>query len=344
MERRPTIHDVAALAGVSKSLVSLVLQGSPRVSEERRQVVLSAVEELSYRPNRLARQLATNRTRTVGAVVADLHNPFFHDVLDGLQAEADKRGYRVLIGTGGLSSAEEVAVGELLLELRVEGLVLLAHDLPPRLTARLAAAGPCVVVARGPSRGVAADVVVNDDLVGMRLAVGHLVQLGHRDMAHVAAATAAGRVRAAAFRQAVSELAPDLEVTVLLGGMTEEAGYGGAAAALARSPRPTALLMANDIAAIGAFNAADDAGLRIPEDVSVVGYDNTEMAATRHISLTTVDQPRQEMGRLAFQSLWERVEEGRTRSRNRVVTPTLVVRSSTAEPPQEPRRRARCED
>lgn len=340
MQRRPTIRDVAAVAGVSKSLVSLVLQGSPRVSEERRKVVLAAVEELSYRPNRLARQLVTNRTHTVGAVVADLHNPFFHDVLDGLHSEAEKRGYRVLIGTGGLSSTEEAAVGELLLELRVEGLVLLAHDLAPRSTARLAAAAPCVVVARRASRGVAADVVVNDDLAGMRLAVGHLVGLGHREIAHVAAATAAGRARAAAFRQAVTDIDPSLEATVLPGGMTEETGYGGASVALARRPRPTALLMANDIAAIGAYNAVDDAGLRIPLDVSVVGYDNTAIAATRRISLTTVDQPRREMGRLAFQSLWERVEDGRTRARHRVVVPSLVVRSSTA-PPGEPRRRAR---
>lgn len=341
MQRSPTIVDVADRAGVSKSLVSLVLQGSPRVSEERRRVVLAAVEELCYRPNRLARQLVTKRTHTVGAVVPDLHNPFFHDVLDGLQAEAEKRGYRVLIGAGGFSSAEEAAVGELLLELRVEGLALLAHDLPPRLASRLAAAAPCVVVARGPSRGVAADVVVNDDLVGMRLVVGHLTELGHWDIAHVSAATAAGRVRAAAFRQAVDEIAPSLAARVFPGGMTEEAGYGGAAVALASRPRPTALLMANDIAAIGAYDAADDAGLRVPDDISVVGYDNTDIAATRRISLTTVDQPRREMGRLAFQSLWERVEDGRTRARHRVVTPGLVVRSSTGRPPRQPRCRAR---
>ena len=340
MQRRPTIHDVAALAGVSKSLVSLVLQGSPRVSEERRKVVLTAVEELSYRPNRLARQLVTSRTRTVGAVVADLHNPFFHDVLDGLQAEAEKRGYRVLIGTGSLSSAEEAAVGELLLELRVEGLVLMGHDVPARQMAGLTAAAPCVVVARGPSRGAGLDAVVNDDQVGMRLAVEHLVALGHRDIVHVSGPTPSGRARAAAFQRAMLDLGLPAGGAVFPGGFTEEGGYGGATAALASRPRPTALVMANDIAAIGAYNAVDDAGLRIPLDVSVVGYDNTAIAATRHISLTTVDQPRREMGRLAFQSLWERVEDGRTRARHRVVVPSLVVRSSTA-PPGEPRRRAR---
>src|SRR5262245_11267190 len=191
---KPTIRNVAARAGMSKSLVSLVMRGSPNVSERRRRAVLKAARELGYRPNAVARSLVEGRTRLIGALVADLHNPFFAEFLDGLQESLHGGGLRMLVGSGRWDPTFEAEAVEAFLEMRVDGLVLLSV-VPPAL-GEAAANVPVVVVGEHDVAGV--DIVVDDDELGARLAVEHLVRLGHRRIAHIEGApTTTARYRRA---------------------------------------------------------------------------------------------------------------------------------------------------
>ncbi|MEV7012334.1 LacI family DNA-binding transcriptional regulator [Streptosporangium sp. NPDC051022] len=327
---RPTIRNVAERAGVSKSLVSLVLRGSPHVSEHRRQAVLQAARELGYRPNAVARSLVEGRTHLVGALVADLHNPFYAEFLDGLQESLHGDGLRLLIGNSQWDPAFEDEAVEAFLELRVDGLVLLG--IAPTSETLIEATGytPTVVVGERDIELGGVDIVVDDDQLGARLAIDHLVELGHRRIAHIEGArSSSGRFRCEGYLVAMRRHALAPYIMVEQGECTEEGGAEAARKLLTRDPRPTAIFAANDTVAIGVLAAAAELGLRVPEDLSVIGYDNVHLAGTQPISLTTVDQPRRAMGRSAAALLSDRIGDPGKSSRLREITPRLVVRRST---------------
>jgi len=320
---------VAERAGVSKSLVSLVMRGAPNVSEERRRAVLAAADELGYRPNLVARNLAERRTRTIGVLVSDLHNPFFAEIIDALQAEARTRDRRVLLGTGRRDAAEEAEVVESFLQQDVEGLVLLSPVLDRDSLGRGASAVPTVVVGTTAVRAPRCDVIINDDALGAELALAHLIALGHERVAHIDGQTGPGaEERRAGYLTAMAR--HRLEPQIASGEFTDEGGYRAGRALLEGSRTPTAIFACNDLAAIGAMTALEEAGLSVPGDVSLVGYDNTSLAAMRHIALTSVDQPRRQMGELALELLEQRRHRPELRGRVRTVRPHLVERSSTA--------------
>ena len=182
---RPTINDVAALAGVSKSLVSLAMRGSERVSPESRAAILDAANTLGYRPNAAARSLADRRSHTIGVVVQDLLNPIYAEIIDGLQSEVRGHGYHTMLVTGNEDSVVERGEIEKLLEFQVEGLMLIGHRMPSGALDALAGDCPAVIISRA-ERGIAGlDSISNDDVAGARMAVDHLVSLGHRSIAHV---------------------------------------------------------------------------------------------------------------------------------------------------------------
>lgn len=327
---KPTIRNVAERAGVSKSLVSLVMRGSPHVSERRRQAVLKAARELGYRPNAVARSLVEGRTRLIGALVADLHNPFFAEFLDGLQESLHGENLRMLVGSGRWDPLFEAEALEAFLEMRVDGLVLLSV-VPDSLT-EAASSVPVVVVGERDVPGV--DIVVDDDELGANLAVDHLVELGHHRIAHIEGArSTTARYRRSGYEAAMKRHGLAGEVVVEPGDFTEEGGYRAARALLSATPRPTAIFAPNDLVATGALSAADELGLRVPADVSIVGYDNTHLAAIRHISLTSVDQPRRDMGRIAAERLCARIEDPGLEPLQTLVTPHLVVRATTGPAP-----------
>jgi DNA-binding LacI/PurR family transcriptional regulator len=328
----PTILDVAARAGVSKSLVSRVLRGGERVSPSRQQAVLEAVAALGYRPNAAARSLVQRRTYNIGVVLSDLHNLFFAEVLDGIQEAAVGLGYLTLVTTGSRTREGEERALEQLLALRVEGIVLAGSILPESVLARAAQEVPVAVVSR-PLDVAGVDVVVNDDVRGAGLAVEHLAGFGHRRIALIDGGGGAGaRERREGYLAAMARLGLAGHARVAAGDFTEAGGYRGARALLRSGTRPTAILAANDLAAIGALNAIEEARLRVPEDVSLVGYDNTALASLRHISLTTVHQPRREMGRAAMEAVAARIQDPQLPVRRMALAPELVVRSTTAAP------------
>ena len=330
---KPTITDVAHRAGVSKSLVSLVVRGGRHVSPARRAAVLKAAAEMGYRPNAMARGLVERRTRMIGVMVSDLHNPFFADVAAGIQDQATRAGYRVLMNTGNRNSAQEDEAIRALLELRADGLILAGPLVESRLMVSASAEVPVVLVGRS-AHAPSLDSVTNDDRAGAEAIVEHCASLGHKRIAHVDGGRGAGAdARRRGYEEGMRRFRLAKHLCVVPGSYTEEGGHSGALLILEMRPRPTAVFVANDLAAIGALNALEERGLRVPDDISLVGYDNTSLAALRHIFLTTVHQPRLEMGQLAVSTLLERLEEGRRRPRRAVLSPSLVVRRTTAPPP-----------
>jgi DNA-binding LacI/PurR family transcriptional regulator len=330
--RRPTIIDVAARAGVSKSMVSLVMRGANVVSDEKRELVMQAAAELGYRPNAVARSLVRQRTNLFGVVLSDLHNPFFTEVIDGIEAEAETRGYRTIISTASrLASAERRAL-DTLLELRVDALILASPMLEIDAIIQASREVPVVLVARPSSTGTV-DSVSNDDPSGATLVVRHLQELGHTHIAHIDGGGGAGAAeRRVGYERAMHELGLAAHVRIVPGTYTEDGGRHGVATLLESGDAPTAIFVANDLAALGALSALAERGIRVPQDMSIVGYDNTALAAVRHIDLTTVDQPRPDMGRTAVTLVMERLMGKRDEARHILIPPRLVVRGSTAPP------------
>jgi DNA-binding LacI/PurR family transcriptional regulator len=324
---RPTMEDVARVAGVSRALVSLVMNGSPKVSEQRRQAVLAAAEKLGYSPHAMARSLASRTSTVLGVMVSDLHNPFFAEVVDGLDEVAAVEGFELIINTGGRSPAREKRAVNGLLAFRPAGLALLGPVVPPTTLAAAAEQAPVVLVARS-SRLSTLDTVNDDGEAGSGLAVDHLVSLGHEKIAHLDGGV--GSQAPQRRRGYVSAMQRHgLKPWVIPSEYTDIAGARAVRHLLTGGDLPTALVAANDVNAVGAISALEEAGLRVPQDISIVGYDNTSLAGLRHVSLTTIDQPRHEIGRLAGEALLQRVRGERTEPVKRLLHPSLVVRTTT---------------
>jgi DNA-binding LacI/PurR family transcriptional regulator len=320
------MEDVAAAAGVSRALVSLVMRGSPKVSAARREAVLEAAERLRYRPNAMARGLASSRTKTIGVLLNDLHNPFFADIAGGIEALASELGYQLLLGTGRRRPERGQTVGDSFGDYRVDGLILVSPRLEGDALVTAASRIPTVVIGRELA-SPEFDTVVIDEPLGVRAVISYLAGLGHRDILHVTGGDGAGaEARAACFHASMDAagLGPG---RTLPGDFTEAAGVRAAQTILTRGELPTAVFAANDLTAAGMMDTFVRAGLRIPADVSLVGYDNIYIAGLRQLSLTTVDQPRTTMGRNALELLIERIE-GREERVTRIVEPTLVVRDT----------------
>ena len=330
--RPPTIRTVAARAGVSKSLVSLVLQNSPHVSDAKRQAVLKAVADLGYRPDPVARSLAERRTRTVGVVIDDLSNPWYVALLDGLRPVLREHGLRPLLADG---RTEPDAV-QAMSDLRVDGLLLVGT--PSSCAAeQLIALGnqiPAVVAGTREPRLSAVDLVANDDYSGAQLATRHLLELGHRRIAHIVGEGEVGRLRRAGHEAVMADAG--LRPRCIAGDWTETTGRRVATDLLRSTDaadRPTAIFAANDLSAVGVLAAADDLALRVAADISVVGYDDTWFARLHRLSLTTIDGHIAEVGQVAGRTLTARIDGERGTPGIRLLFPALVERSSTGPAP-----------
>ncbi|MFG2126819.1 LacI family DNA-binding transcriptional regulator [Streptomyces sp. NPDC048751] len=330
--RPPTIRDVAERAGVSKSLVSLVLRGSDQVRAEKREAVLRAARELGYRPNAAARSLSEQRTRTVGVLLHDLRNPWFVDLLDGLNSLLHAAGLHMLLADARLNRRTGHDLTGPFLDLQADGLVVVGTLPDPAALGAVAARIPVVVAGAREPVPPGVDVVAGDDERGARLVTEHLIGLGHRRIAYLAGYGAVGELRRRSFEATMRAHGLADLASVESGDMTEEGGYRSTVRLLGRPDRPTAVFAVNDIACVGALSAAEELGLRVPRDLSVVGYDNTSVSRLRHLWLTTVDNAGHEVGRRAARCLLDRLRAPGGEGRVHLTTPTLEIRGTTAPP------------
>ena len=335
--RRPTIRDVAAAAGVSKSLVSLVYAGSSHVSPERKALVLGAAAELGFRPNGVARSLAGDRDDFVGILVADLHNPVFADVIDAARTELARHGRAGLLTSailpGGAVPAQldDHAVA-LFGDLRPSRLLIVGTI--PDLDAVTAALPRSRIVIASASAGAldSAAVVRGDDTAGIELVVEHLIDRGHRDIAHVGGTGGAfASLRAAGYAASLRRRGLESYVRIEIADPVQAAGYTAAKTLLAAASPPTAIVAVNDLAAVGVLAAAAEYLRDTGRRVAVVGYDDTFLAALPQISLTTVNPGNTRIGTEAAQLLLG--DDAFARATEILVAPTLVVRESTLSRP-----------
>lgn len=319
------MKDVADRVGVSRQLVSLVLRDLPGASAETRLRVRAVAEELGYYPDASARVLRGHRSFQLG-VLFTMHEPFEVDLVEALLAEAATRGYSLVLGPLTSDRPHRAVIAELLGQ-RIEGLVVLAADdgassisgLPERIP---------VVQLGGPRSGGPVDDVRVDDAVGIGLLVDHLVHLGHRSITHVtggAGPNAASRLDA--YRSAMSAhgLAPD----VIDAAYTEEAGAHAAAELLERDHLPTAILAANDRCASGVLATLVRRGIAVPEDVSVVGFDDSSVARLPFTQLTTVRHDPSRLAAQALEAVSARIDDPGVPIVTHRDAPELVVRQTS---------------
>lgn len=332
-DKRPTIHDVAARAGVSKSLVSLALRGSSKVSDASREAIEKAAAELGYRPNAQARSLADRRSRTIGINMAELDNPIFPQMLSGAHSVIRARGYNTMLVSGERDPDLESTELAKLLEFQVEGLMLISHRLPAKTVRSLAADVPTVVLTLRGITGPGIDTVTTNDEVGAGMAMQHLFELGHTRIAHISGGTLEpGVVRERVYREQMEAAGLAALIRIAPGDLTNVGGLEATRLMLEAGEPPTAIFASNDISAIGAMAACQENGLRVPEDISIIGYDGVALGALRTLSLTTVAQPLTELGRLGAERLFDRLEGRKVKERSILLEPELLTRDTTAAP------------
>lgn len=324
--------DVAELARVSPATVSRVLSNNPYVSEKTRQKVLDAIERLGYKPNRLASNFRKMTSKTVIVVLPGISNPFFAQILKGFKDVARQRGYHVLLGDTGNEITIEREFIELVKEKFVDGVLLATARIPKEEIAQVSEEIP-VVLACEYIDGFDIPTVAIDNIGAARAATQYLISLGHRSIAHLSGplSVVLGRDRLKGYRQALlmNEI-PVHEEWIQEGDFSVRAGYELTRKLLALQHRPTAVFAANDEMAVGAMKAAKELGLRVPGQFSVVGFDDIPLSTLVEPALTTIHQPKYEIGIQSMNMLLDLIE-GRAKARKQVVLPhELIARESTA--------------
>jgi DNA-binding LacI/PurR family transcriptional regulator len=327
--RRTTMADVARHVGVSRPLVSMVLRGAGGASEATRERVLQAAAELGYRPDSLAQGLRRNRSRNLG-VLFSLRRPFEVELVEQMYPIARELGYDLLLGPLGSGRSQDVVIDELL-GYRCAGVIVVGPDLHAHDLESLAAEVAVVEIGRGVSAGPV-DVVRNDDAIGTRQAVEHLVALGHREIAFIDGGDNPGADhRREGYRNAMRDHDLADQVRIVAGGYTEDDGAAAGAVLLAEG-LPTSVIAANDPCAIGLLDVVVRAGIEIPRDLSVVGYDDSRFGRLPGIDLTSVRQNIPREARLAIKAVAKRLEDPGRKPREVAVPPRLVVRGTTGVP------------
>ncbi len=325
--RRPRLEDVAAAIGMSPSSVSLALSERPGPSEETRRRVREAADRLGYRPDRTASLLARRRTRLLG-VMLDIRSPFHAELVEDLHQASEGHGYDLVLSTVTGTRDERRAV-DALLDFRCEALILLGPVTPVARLGDLGEQLPVVVIGKQTAADI--DVVRAADDLGVAQAVEHLVELGHRDIAFVDGDKGPiATLRRRGYRTAMRRHELAGFVRVIPGGHDERAGARAGRLLLDSPTLPTAVVAFNDMCAVGLQDTFTRAGIGVPEQVSIVGYDNSTLARLAHIDLTSVDQDAEQLAAHAVEVAADRLENGRTAAEEFVLTPHLVVRGSTA--------------
>ena len=314
-----TIREVAARAGVSTATVSRSLRGGVGVEPATRSKVEEAARALRYRPSGVARSLKLRATSTVGLIVTDIENPYFPQIVSAVEDAARERGYTVLLADGRRDPERELESLDILGEREVDGMIIASTAVTRRHQERIHELHCPAVIVNSESTVPGVPAVMSDNIMGGRLAAEHVLDLGHRKIVFVGDDddhNSAVQARIKGAEAAVSERADNgltfrAVASVGSGDGAVEGGIRAARELSVASFEETAVLCRNDLSAIGVMRGLIDAGLSIPRDVSVVGYDDIELAAYVDPALTTVRQSTEEMARLAVEDLFERIGQGR---------------------------------
>jgi DNA-binding LacI/PurR family transcriptional regulator len=339
-----SIKDIAKAASVSHSTVSRALSDSPLVKAETRSRIQSLAREMGYSPDAWARSLVMRQTRTVGVVVTTLADPFIAEVVQGIESTAYQHGYTVILASSGSEPERELAAVEMLRSKRVDGVIVTSSRVGALYQKHLERIGVPVVLLNNHSEqsGRYTFSVTVDNQHGGHLATQHLIELGHRRIAFVSgpAGTSSSDGRWTGYRQALTEagIPPELGLVVSGTGRTE-AGEQAFYTLMALAEPPTAVFCYNDVTAIGLLHAARETGLSVPQDLSLVGFDDIPFASFMYPSLTTIAQPKFEMGEQAMQmalALMATKSVSGAEVSDIVVKGQLIVRGSSG--PLAPRR------
>lgn len=339
--------DIAASAGVTPMTVSRAMNQSGYVHAATRERVLRVAREMNYRRNGLARGLKRQRTETIGLVLGDIANPFAAELSRGVREVLENRGYTLFICISEHTAKEDVKALDALTDHRADGIIVATRASKlgnERLQNLIDAGVPLSLIGR-EFRHQRADLVMANNLKGGYEITQHLIELGHTRIGFIGVSLKQSpRLRRfRGYLDALNEHGLSVEAKLIVGGRngndqmpgysTEEMGYDGMKKLLALRKRPSAVFARNDFTAVGALNAIEQAGLRVPQDISVVGYDDIPLAAHTSPPLTTVCQPARELGRVAAEFLLQRIEQDGERPRDeQVLECKLVVRQSTAVP------------
>jgi DNA-binding LacI/PurR family transcriptional regulator len=323
---RATIYDVARAAGVSKSLVSLVLQGDDRVSDTRRQAVLQAIEKLGYRPSRAAKLLAGNSSKSIGVVIDDYSNLWFVGILAGLRKVFDAAGFQTTVSDlHRLESSTEDPIDNFQ-ALHMDGIVVATE--PDSLRER-SYDFPAVLVGDREREIENVDHVTSDDTLGGYMATKHLINSGHKHIGHITGLGGTAAKRRIGYEKAMKESGLDLLIVGSGLATDERTGFEGAKTLLAMSPSLTAIFAANDYMAAGAFSHLRNAGKLVPADISLIGHDNSPAASEYNLNLTTVAYDDDAIGTSAANLLLARIENPKVPPQRIVIDPIFIKRGST---------------
>jgi LacI family transcriptional regulator len=327
-----TLSDIARALGISKMTVSRAINNHPEISPETRARILETAQKMNYRPNQHARALTTNRSYLLGVVVPDLMHSYFAEICRGIEAVARPLGYQNLICNTDEDGVKEVGEIEALLP-RTDGLILASSVAPEetRFYRKIMKEGAKIVLIDRLLEGLRCPAVTTDDVQVGILGTEHLIKLGHRRIGHLRGTVASTAVeRFEGYKQALAKHRLPVNPSLIHDcGFTERDGYEAMSAWLREKTAPTAIFAANDPAAIGAMSAINDAGLKIPDDVAIVGGGNIHYGDMLRVPLTTVAWSTVEMGQAAARLLLEMIE-GKKRGTNQrvIVEPELVIRES----------------
>ncbi|MCW7538778.1 LacI family DNA-binding transcriptional regulator [Aquabacterium sp. A7-Y] len=328
-----TIKDVAERAGVSVTTVSHVVNGTRHVSAEGRTRVEQAIRDLGYVPSAVARSLKRNTTRTLGMLIPNSSNPYFAEIVRAVEDRCFTAGYTLLLCNTDDETQRQGVYLQVLAERRVDGLVVVSTGADESLSALLAGLRVPTVLLDREIGALPCDLVETAHLHGAMLATRHLASLGHRRIACIGGTQglAPSEQRIAGWRLALSEAGQAADADRLLwhGDFTSQGGYAAMHALLRVPERPSAVFICNDLMAMGALCAAHESGVRVPDDLSIVGFDDIELARFTSPPLTTVAQPKQRIAALAVDMLLERIDGRRQQPAKVVLQPELCVRAST---------------
>jgi LacI family transcriptional regulator len=332
-----TIKDVAQLAGVHPSTVSRALNPATRsmVAQELATSILQAAQKLGYQPDHLAASLRTGRSQLVGVLLPDIANPVFAPILSGITERLMEDGYSTVVADAGPGLLSPTMLLDGLIARRVDGLILATAAREDTLVSRCLERDVPVVLVNRAEAQPRVSAVVSDDMQGMQLAVDHLVALGHRKIGHIAGpqTLSTGLLRHKGFESAIRGHGAAVEsCSHYATAYSREAGAAAADGLLADSLEVTAIVAANDLLALGVYDALHGKGLRCPDDISVVGHNDMPLMDLVAPALTTVRIGHRAMGREAAELLFQRMRRADIPTRMVMLTPSLVIRSSTSGP------------